>query len=237
MSRSLRSDVAASPIAVAIDAPDAATAATWAAQVAPHVSTLKLGLEFYLAAGATGVSTVRTAAPRCRLFLDLKLHDIPNTVSGACRAVAELQPDFLTVHALGGASMVRAAATELPDTYITAVTVLTSMSQTDLAAVGLGGTPSDAVLRLADLAVEAGARALVCSPQEVAAVRKAVGADVLLITPGIRPSGSAHDDQQRVSTPGQALKDGADLLVVGRPITDAPDRGMAAARLLADRSL
>jgi orotidine-5'-phosphate decarboxylase len=231
---SVRSAITASPIAVALDAPDVATAAGWAAEVAPHVSTLKLGLEFYVAAGSLGVQDVRTAAPGCLLFLDLKLHDIPNTVAGACGVVADLRPDFLTVHALGGPAMVGAAAQALPDTHVTAVTILTSMSADDLRAVGLAGTPRDAVLRLAQMAVAAGARALVCSPQEVAAVRAAVGPDVVLITPGVRPAGAALDDQQRVATPRRALADGADLLVVGRPITGAPDRANAAAQLLSE---
>jgi len=234
MTDSVRAAIAASPLAVALDAPDVGTAAGWATEVAPHVSTLKLGLEFYVAAGASGVQHVREAAPECLLFLDLKLHDIPNTVAGACRAVADLRPDFLTVHALGGPAMVGAAAEALPGTHITAVTILTSMSADDLRAVGLGGTPLDAVLRLAEMAVSAGAMALVCSPQEVAAVRAAVGPRVLLITPGVRPAGAALGDQQRVATPRQALADGADLLVVGRPITGAPDRAVAAAKLLSE---
>ncbi len=234
MSDSVRSSIKGSPIAVALDAPDVATAARWAGEVAPHVSTLKLGLEFYLAAGAAGVRQVRVAAPECRLFLDLKLHDIPNTVAGACQAVAGLEPDFLTVHALGGPAMVQAAADSLPEARVTAVTILTSMSELDLAAVGLSGTPLDAVLRLAEMAVTSGARALVCSPQEVAAVRAAVGADVVLVTPGVRPTGAVLGDQQRVATPQQALADGADLLVVGRPITGAGDRAAAAAQLLSD---
>ncbi len=222
------------PIAVALDAPDVATAALWAAEVGPHVSTLKLGLQFYLAAGADGVFQVRASAPDCRLFLDLKLHDIPNTVAGACGAVADLAPDFLTVHALGGPAMVSAAAEALPGTRITAVTVLTSMSPADLLAVGLQGSPEDAVRRLAELAVGAGARALVCSPHEVAAVRSAVGDDVVLVTPGVRPPGAEVGDQKRVASPRQALSDGADLLVVGRPITGADDRAAAAVALLAE---
>ncbi len=220
------------PIAVALDAPDVSTAVLWATDVGPHVSTLKLGLQFYLAAGAEGVRRVAAAAPDCRIFLDLKLHDIPNTVAGACGAVADLAPDFVTVHSLGGSAMVSAAVEALPDTRITAVTVLTSMSPADLRAVGLEGSPADSVLRLAELSVRAGARALVCSPHEVAQVRAVVGGDVVLVTPGVRPPGAALGDQKRVSTPQQALSDGADLLVVGRPITGADDRAAAAARLL-----
>lgn len=221
------------PIAVALDAPDVATAAGWAAAVAPHVSTLKLGLEFYLRSGADGVRAVTEQAPQCALFLDLKLHDIPTTVAGGARSVAQLAPQLLTVHALGGAAMVAAAAEALPDTQIAAVTVLTSLSPSDLDAVGLGTDARSAVLRLAELAVGAGARALVCSPQEVAAVRSLVGPDVVLVTPGVRPVDAAAADQRRVATPEQALADGADLLVIGRPITAAPDVGAAAQSIAA----
>ena len=223
----------AAPVAVALDAPDMATARAWAAAVASSVSTLKVGLELYLRDGADAVREVRAAAPGCALFLDLKLHDIPNTVAGAARSVADLEPDFLTVHASGGAAMVRAAVDALPSTRVAAVTVLTSMSAGDLDAVGLRGPSLDAVRRLAALAVGAGARALVCSPQEVAAVRAEVGKGIVLITPGVRPAGAAVGDQSRVATPEQALADGADLLVIGRPITGAPDVGAAAAGIAA----
>jgi orotidine-5'-phosphate decarboxylase len=219
------------PIAVALDAPDLATAVAWAAAVGPSVSTVKVGLEAYLRDGAEAVRAVRAAAPGCALFLDLKLHDIPNTVAGAAHAVAALEPDFLTVHASGGSAMIRAAADALPGTRITGVTVLTSLSGADLEAIGLRGPAPDAVRRLAALAVAAGARALVCSPLEVAAVRAEVGDAAVLITPGVRPAGAAVGDQARVATPEQALADGADLLVVGRPITAAPDPAAAAQAL------
>ena len=224
------------PVAVALDAPDLATAERWAAEIGPHVSVIKLGLELYLGAGAEGVRRVRSAAPDCRLFLDLKLHDIPNTVAAATRVVADLRPDFLTVHALGGPSMVEAAAAASPETHITAVTILTSMSETDLATVGIVGPPAEAVLRLAQVSVAAGARALVCSPHEVAAVRAAVADEIVLITPGVRPPGTAKGDQRRVATPNEALSQGADLIVVGRPITGSSDRAEAAARVLTDEA-
>lgn len=223
------------PIAVALDGPDRATILGWAAATSPSVSVMKVGLETYLRDGAEVVAQVRSAAPGCGLFLDLKLHDIPNTVAGAARSVAHLAPDFLTVHASGGAAMISAAAEALPNTRITAVTVLTSLSEDDLAAVGLQGPALDAAVRLARLAVAAGAGALVCSPREVAAVRAAVPDDVVLITPGVRPAaggGAARGDQARVATPEAALAAGADLLVIGRPITAAGDPG-AAARALA----
>jgi orotidine-5'-phosphate decarboxylase len=221
------------PIAVALDAPDLNTAAQWAGQVAPHVSTLKIGLELYLRFGPEAVASVR--GPRgVDVFLDLKLHDIPATVGGAARAVARCRPDLLTVHAAAGAAAVKAAVQALPDTMIVGVTVLTSLGDRDLAEIGLGGPVSDAVLRLADLAVRAGARGLVCSPREVAAVRAEVGSEITLITPGVRPSGQAAHDQARVATPQEALLAGADLLVIGRPITAAADPGAAAAAVAAD---
>ena len=222
------------PVAVALDAADLETAVSWAAALAPVVSTMKVGLELYLRSGAPGVTRIRDVAGDCALFLDLKLHDIPNTVAGAARSVAHLAPDYLTVHASGGPAMVAAAAEALPGTRITAVTVLTSMSEADLDAIGMRGPALDAAVRLARLAVAAGARAIVCSPQEVAAIRAAVPADITLITPGVRPAtgeGSATADQSRVATPQAALAAGADLLVIGRPITAAADPGEAAQRL------
>ena len=220
------------PIAVALDAPDVETAARWAQAVTPHVSVVKVGLELFCRVGPTAVETVRGGSG-VGLFLDLKLHDIPNPVAGAARSVARLRPTYLTVHASGGADMVRAAVEAAPDVTIAAVTVLTSLSGEVLDAVGLAGPPADAVRRLAALAVGAGAGALVCSPQEVALVRAEVGPGVVLITPGVRPVGADVGDQARVATPEQALADGADLLVIGRPITGAPDVGAAAAAIAA----
>ncbi|GAA3216513.1 orotidine-5'-phosphate decarboxylase [Actinocorallia longicatena] len=223
---------AAAPIAVALDAPNLETAARWASLVTPHVSTLKVGLELYLKYGPDAVASIRGAS-RIQVFLDLKLHDIPNTVAGAARSVARLKPAYLTVHAQGGADMIKAAVEAVPQTKITAVTVLTSLGEGDLAATGLAGPASDAVRRLAALAVGAGARALVCSPQEVAAVRAEIGTEIDLITPGVRPKGAKADDQTRISTPEEALAAGADLLVIGRPITGAADPGAAAAAIAA----
>jgi orotidine-5'-phosphate decarboxylase len=220
------------PIAVALDAPDLETAARWAGLVSPHVSTLKIGLELYLRYGPEVVASVRGASG-VQVFLDLKLHDIPATVAGAARAVARLRPAMLTVHAAAGPAAIRAAADAAPDSRIVAVTVLTSLGEADLARIGLAGPASDAVIRLAVLAVEAGARGLVCSPQEVAAVRSEVDDDIMLITPGVRPAGSDVNDQARVATPEEALRAGADLLVIGRPITGAADPGAAAAGIAA----
>jgi orotidine-5'-phosphate decarboxylase len=220
------------PIAVALDAPDVETAARWAQAVTPYVSVVKVGLELFCRTGPSVVETVR-GGTGVGLFLDLKLHDIPNTVAGAARSVARLKPKYLTVHASGGADMVKAAVEAAPDVTIAAVTVLTSLGDDALTQIGLAGPSSDAVRRLAALAVSAGAGALVCSPQEVALVRAEVGADVILITPGVRPVGADVQDQARVATPEQALKDGADLLVIGRPITGAKDPGAAAAAIAA----
>jgi orotidine-5'-phosphate decarboxylase len=220
------------PIAVALDAPDLETAARWASLVTPHVNTVKVGLELYLRYGPDVVASVRGASG-VQVFLDLKLHDIPATVAGAARAVSRLKPAYLTVHATGGAAMIRAAAEAAPNTKIAAVTVLTSLAEDDLTSLGLAGPALDAVRRLSALAVEAGAQALVCSPMEVAAVRAEVGPEVTLITPGVRPHGTAAQDQARVATPEEALASGADLLVIGRPITGAPDPGAVAAGIAA----
>ncbi|MEX5633905.1 orotidine-5'-phosphate decarboxylase [Parafrankia sp. FMc2] len=247
------------PIAVALDAPDGATALQWARAVAPHAAVLKVGLELFLRAGAAVVTALRDEgllAPGGRpavgvpsnptfsltdgdreggvapeLFLDLKLHDIPATVAGGMRSLAVLGPRFVTVHAAGGAAMVRAAVDAAPEVHVTAVTVLTSLDDRALAATGLSGPPSDAVRRLAVLAVEAGARAIVCSPKEVSLVRAELGETVTLITPGVRPEGAERADQARVATPERALLDGSDLLVIGRPITSAVDPAVAAATL------
>jgi orotidine-5'-phosphate decarboxylase len=219
---------------VALDTADANQARVWAQAVAPSADLLKLGLEFFLANGAEGVKAI-VGAP---IFLDLKLHDIPNTVAGGVRAVLPLRPRMLTVHASGGAAMIRAAhqaaggaATDRP--MILAVTVLTSLDQTDLVAVGVAATLAEQVMRLARLAIEAGADGLVCSPLEVAMLRQALGPAVKLVVPGIRPEGAASGDQARTMTPAAAIAAGADWIVVGRPITGARDPGMAAADIAA----
>jgi orotidine-5'-phosphate decarboxylase len=218
------------PIAVALDAPDLETAARWAALVTPHVTTVKIGLELYLRYGPDVIASIRGASG-VQVFLDLKLHDIPNTVAAAARAVSRLRPAILTVHAAGGPAMIRAAVEAAPDTQIAAVTVLTSLSEADLSRIGLAGPASEAVRRLAVLSVESGATALVCSPHEVVDLRSEVGPEITLITPGVRPAGADSQDQARVATPEQALADGADLLVIGRPITASPDPGATAAAI------
>ena len=226
------------PIAVAMDAPSLDVLDAWTQAAAAVVSTVKVGLEVFCRDGHDAVHVARRAAAAVGntdvdVFLDLKLHDIPATVRGAALAVADLAPAYLTVHASGGPEMVAAAAEALPGTRITAVTVLTSLDDAVLAAIGLSGPSEAAAVRLARLSVEAGARAIVCSPQEVAAIRAAVPADIVLITPGVRPAGAGLDDQKRVATPAQAIANGADLLVIGRPITGAADP-RAAAQAIAD---
>jgi orotidine-5'-phosphate decarboxylase len=224
----------ASRLIVALDTVDVDSTRRWADAVSPHAGLLKLGLEFFLANGAAGFAAI-TGAP---IFLDLKLHDIPATVAGGVRAVLPLKPRMLSIHASGGPAMIWAAhqtaASAGPDRpMILAVTVLTSLGQDDLAAVGVAGTPVEQVLRLGRLAVEAGADGLVCSPLEVAPLRQALGSAVKLVVPGIRPAGSAADDQHRTMTPAQAIAAGADWIVVGRPITSASDPGTSAADIAA----
>lgn len=214
------------PIALALDAKNLDSIAPIVATVAPHVDTLKVGLETFLRDGAAAIDLVRQTD--CNLFLDLKLHDIPNTVAGACESVAKFNPEFLTVHASGGSDMISAAVKALPNTRITAVTILTSLSPESLAAIGYAEPPLETAVRLAKLAVAAGARAIVCSPQEVAAIRAVVNSDITLITPGVRPAGADLGDQNRVATPASAMAAGADLLVIGRPITAAADPAASA---------
>ena len=161
------------------------------------------------------------------MFLDLKFHDIPNTVAGACLAAAELDVWMINVHALGGRAMMEAARAALSrrsaPPRLVAVTLLTSMGVTDMEEIGLAGGPQEAVVRLARLAQTCGLDGVVCSPQETAVLRRQLGKDFCLVTPGIRPAEAAEDDQKRVATPRQALAGGADYLVIGRPITRAPD--------------
>ena len=214
------------PIAVALDAQEIELLREWAWQTQDVVSTLKIGLENFYRNGADAIEVVRESG--CDLFLDVKLHDIPNTVAGAAAALSRYAPKYLTVHASGGPEMVRAACEELPETLVAAVTVLTSLDDQALAEVGICTPAQDTVLRQAALAVAAGARAIVCSPHEVARVRAEVGSGIILITPGVRPAGSAPGDQKRVMTPVEALDCGADLLVIGRPITGSPNLKQAA---------
>ena len=214
------------PIFVAIDTPDLAAAAALARAVAPHVGGLKLGLEFFCANGAEGIAAL--AASGLPIFLDLKLHDIPNTVGKAVTALAPLAPAVLTVHAAGGRAMLEAARAAAPAACkVVAVTVLTSLDAADLREAGVASSPAEQVERLADLSRSAGCDGIVCSGEEVeaAATRWPGGT---FVVPGLRPVGSATGDQKRVLTPADALARGASLLVIGRPITAAPDPAVAA---------
>jgi orotidine-5'-phosphate decarboxylase len=192
---------------------------------------VKLGLEFFYANGREGV--LRVAEHRMPIFLDLKLHDIPNTVGKAVEALAPLDPAILTVHAAGGRAMLAAArAAAPPRTKVVAVTVLTSLDQSDLADAGVSGSPADQVRRLADLARESGLDGIVCSGSEVAAAH-AAWPNGFFVVPGVRPAGADVADQKRVVTPREALDDGASILVIGRPITAALDPGRAIADIAA----
>jgi len=209
------------PIILAIDTSDLELAKSWIAHTAEHVSVFKLGLEFFLNFGREGVRAV-TENSDAKIFLDLKLHDIPNTVSHAAQSAAELNPMFLTVHASGGSAMIKAAVAAAPITHITAVTILTSMSETDVAAVGFTDNALESATKLAKLSVAAGASAIVCSPLETSTIRGAIGKEALIITPGVRPlSMVGKDDQSRTMTPSDAIAAGANYVVIGRPITEA----------------
>jgi orotidine-5'-phosphate decarboxylase len=219
------------PIFVAVDTPDLARALEIAEAVRGHAAGVKLGLEFFSAHGPAGIAQVSELG--LPIFLDLKLHDIPNTVGKAVEALAPLQPAILTVHAAGGRAMLAAAKAAAPaGTRVVAVTVLTSLDEIDLAAAGVSGSAAEQVERLAKLARDSGVDGIVCSGAEVAAARAAWPAGFFVV-PGIRPTGGDVGDQKRVMTPAQALAAGASVLVVGRPITGAPDPALAAAELAA----
>jgi orotidine-5'-phosphate decarboxylase len=215
-----------SPIFVAIDTPDLERAKAVAAKVRRHVGGVKLGLEFFCANGRHGVHDM--AELGLPLFLDLKLHDIPNTVGKAVQALRPLAPAILTVHAAGGRAMMEDAKAAAPaGTKVVAVTVLTSLDGDDLASIGLAPDPHAQVERLAALARDAGLDGLVCSGAEVAAAKR-LWHDGFFVVPGVRPSGGATADQKRVMTPRAALDAGASILVIGRPITQAADPDEAA---------
>jgi orotidine-5'-phosphate decarboxylase len=220
-----------SPIFVAIDTRDVHHAAALARDLCGIVGGMKLGLEFFCANGHEGV--LRIAEHRMPIFLDLKLHDIPNTVAKAVEAIAPLAPAILTVHAAGGREMMAAAKAAAPaGTKVVGVTVLTSLDGHDLVAIGVAGSPADQVKRLAELAQEAGLDGIVCSGEEVAAAR-AAWPEGFFVVPGVRPAGAEMGDQKRVVTPRQAMDDGASVLVIGRPITAANDPARAAREIVA----
>lgn len=223
---------------VALDLPAAAPALELARRLEGTCSWFKVGLELYLAAGSSVVEELRKRGHS--VFLDLKLHDIPNTVAGAVRSAAASGASLLTVHSLGGPAMIEAAANELAKLKsppkLLAVTLLTSMDERQMRSVGLTQASEAQVLQLGQMAVAAGADGLVAASLEVVALRKALGSDALLVIPGIRPAGSGEDDQKRTATPAAAIANGASMLVVGRPITQAADPA-AAARAILDQIL
>lgn len=231
--------MAHNPIICALDTTNVANAADLAVRLGGSVGAIKLGLEFFTANGAAGVKQI--TAQKLPIFLDLKFHDIPNTVSKAILATAGIDTFMMTVHAAGGHAMLKAAAdaaTQVADTtgkerpMIVGVTVLTSLDERDLPLIGVQDAISDQVKRLADLAQNAGLDGVVCSPHEIALLRAHCGNDFTLVVPGIRPQGSATGDQKRVLTPKEAVALGADYLVIGRPITEAADPKGAAKDIL-----
>ena len=216
----------ANPVYCALDTPDMTQARSLSQQLAPHIGGVKIGMEYFYATGEAGYRAI--AEHNIPVFLDLKLHDIPNTVASAVRALTPLEPAILNVHAGGGEAMMRAAVAAAKDydgqqPLMIAVTVLTSLEEADLHQMGISGAPQDQVLRLAELAQTAGMEGVVCSAHEIEALRKACGPDFKLIVPGIRPADSPTHDQKRVMTPEQAIAKGADILVIGRAITGADD--------------
>jgi len=225
---------ARNPVFCALDVNDLAKASELALTLKGHVFGFKLGLEFFLAQGIPGYKNIaETGAP---IFLDLKLHDIPNTVAGAVASILPLAPAFLTIHAAGGAAMMHAAANAATKAgaarpKLLGVTVLTSLDTKDLAAVGQDQNTGNQVMRLASLAKESGMDGIVCSPEEVKTLRAALGPDFILMVPGIRPAWATANDQKRVMTPKEALDAGASYLVIGRPITGADQPADAADRI------
>ncbi len=220
-------------LAVALDFPDTRGALEMVDRLGNSILWLKVGMELYYSCGNSLIQTLRDRG--YKIFLDLKLHDIPHTVAGAVRSATQAGASLLTIHAAGGPAMMAAAAKAAAapgSPRLLAVTVLTSMDAAELVAVGVPATPADQVLRLAKLARAAGINGLVCSAEELVALRTELGPDTLLVVPGIRPAGADVADQKRIATPGDAIARGASLLVVGRPITQAPDPAAAAKAIL-----
>ena len=212
----------------ALDSKDLKTVEALANKLSESVDGFKLGLEFFCSNGQEGIERIKTLG--LPLFLDLKLHDIRNTVAGAVRSIAPFTPNYLTVHASGGSEMLKAAVSasheeaeslNLPRIKLLAVTILTSLSHSNLESIGMRGNTEDAVVRLATLSAESGIDGLVCSPKEIDIVRQKVREDIEIFVPGIRPLGTMKNDQKRASTPKEAILSGATALVVGRPITQA----------------
>lgn len=222
----------ADQIAVALDTADRDEFRRWCDFFGPRVGLLKVGLEAFVKWGPPAVEEARAKA---RVFLDLKLHDIPNTVAGAVTAVGELGVDYVTAHAAGGPEMLAAAAEAgRGRVAILAVTLLTHMDARTVSALGIGEEPEELISKWADLASRAGCPGAVCSPREAARLRAAHPKPFVLVTPGVRPSGFGSDDQKRTATPAEAIAAGADFLVVGRPLTRSADPEAALDRLVAE---
>ena len=220
--------MANSPIILAVDTSDFDTARAWIDATRESIDIYKLGLEFFLTFGAEGIESISRESG-ASIFLDLKLHDIPNTVKKSAGVVDHLRPRFLTVHASGGAAMISAAVSAVTSTSITAVTVLTSLTDADLIDLGYAKPALETAVSMARVATTAGATSIVCSPLEIEAIRAAIPQSVEIITPGVRPAEEAGgDDQMRTMTPAQAIKAGANFLVIGRPITSHWSDGKAA---------
>jgi orotidine-5'-phosphate decarboxylase len=220
--------VSESPIILAVDTSDFDTARAWIDATRESIDVYKLGLEFFLTFGAQGIQTIAQESG-ASIFLDLKLHDIPNTVKKSAGVVDHLHPRFLTVHAGGGAAMVSAAVSAVTSTSITAVTVLTSLADSDLLDLGFAKPSLETAVSMARVATAAGATSIVCSPLEIEAIRTVIPQSVSIITPGVRPADEmGGDDQVRTMTPAQAIAAGANFLVVGRPITSRWSQGKAA---------
>jgi orotidine-5'-phosphate decarboxylase len=213
---------------VALDVPGVDAARALVARLRGHVGLFKVGSQLFTAAGPELVREIVGSGER--VFLDLKFHDIPNTVAGAVSSASRLGVTLVDVHGLGGRAMLEAAVGSLPalGTRLLAITILTSHDEETLGQIGVNGTVQESVRRLAELARDCGVDGVVASPHEVALIREACGPDFLIVTPGIRPAGSAKGDQARLATPRAALEAGADYLVVGRPITEAEDPAAAA---------
>lgn len=222
----------------AIDVPTVAEAVAFCESLQGHVGLVKVGLELFVAEGGRAVEAAKASGHS--VFLDLKLHDIPNTVEGAARSAAKLGARMLTVHSAGGRAMIASARKGLgpqsssEPTILLAVTVLTSLAAADLSDQSIPGTVEEHVVRLGRMAIESGADGLVCSPLEIRALRAALGPKAILVVPGIRPAGSAKGDQARAATPGDAISAGADYLVVGRPLREGGDPKAAADRIVAE---
>lgn len=222
-------------VLVALDTTEVGAAVELAARLRDDVGGIKIGKEFFTARGPAGVRAVLEASD-LPLFLDLKFHDIPNTVAGAIRASLALRPLIVNVHACGGAAMMKAAAEAAAEAgedrpLVIGVTVLTSMDGAEMNALGVAGAVEDQVVRLAKLAQDSGLDGVVCSAKEIEAIRAACGPDFTLVTPGIRPTWASSDDQKRIVTPADAVARGADYLVIGRPITGADDPALAARKI------